>query len=280
MAYATLTLRARRTRRVAPALPGPTGSNSFTTRDVARAARARRGAARRPRAARARRHRRGPRVLERHRHVGVRRRRARRRHARDGSRRRHLATTIPPSTRSCATQDSYTWLEEAPYATIAAVRGYALGAGLQLALACDIRVFAAGTKARSARVQVRHPPRPRRHPAAPARRRRRQGEGADLHRRAGSTPRRRSASGWPSGSSTTPSSSTPSASSPTDDRRAAAARGARAPSGRSTRPAPCCRSRDGLRVEAEGQAVCLRSDDMKEAIAAFVEQRAPSYQGR
>src|SRR3954464_5732576 len=45
------------------------------------------------------------------------------------------------------TQDSYTWLEEAPYATIAAVRGYALGAGLQLALACDVRVFAEGTKA-------------------------------------------------------------------------------------------------------------------------------------
>ena len=39
-------------------------------------------------------------------------------------------------------------------------------------------------------------------------------------------------------------------------------------------------TREGLRIEAEGQAACLRSDDMKEAIAAFVEQRPPSYQRR
>ena len=36
---------------------------------------------------------------------------------------------------------------------------------------------------------------------------------------------------------------------------------------------------DGLRVEAEGQAVCLPSRDMREAIAAVVEQRDPVYRG-
>lgn len=45
-----------------------------------------------------------------------------------------------------AIQRAFTWLEDAPYPTIAKVQGHAFGAGMQLALACDLRFAADDVK--------------------------------------------------------------------------------------------------------------------------------------
>ena len=175
------------------------------------------------------------------------------------------------------TQDSYTWLEEAPYATIAAVRGYALGAGLQLALACDLRVFAEGTK--TGLLEFKYGILPdlggtQRLPrlVGPGKAKELVFTAAQIDAneafRIGLVERL-----------------VPEAELESTVSELAATIAAQPPlalegAKRAIDAAGAVPTRDGLRIEAERQAVCLRSDDMKEAIAAFVERRPPSYQRR
>lgn len=174
-------------------------------------------------------------------------------------------------------QDAYTWLEEAPFVTIAAVRGYALGAGLQLALACDIRVLARGTQVGLLELQYGILPDlggTQRLPrlVGPARAKEliltRARIDAEEAERIGLAERVVSDEELEEVAlelAETIASQPPVA--VRGVKRAIAA----AMSGASIR--------DGLLVEAEAQAECLRSDDVKEAIAAFIEQRPPVYRG-
>jgi enoyl-CoA hydratase/carnithine racemase len=175
------------------------------------------------------------------------------------------------------TQDSFTWLAEAPFATIAAVRGYALGAGLQLALACDIRIVARGTQLGLLEFKYGILPDlggtqrlPRLVGTGKARELifTAQRIDADEAARIGIAERLVDEAGLEQVAAEL--ASTIAAQPPL------AVQGAK----RAIAASADLPMRDGLRIEAEGQKTCLTSDDMKEAIAAFVEQRPPDYHGR
>jgi enoyl-CoA hydratase/carnithine racemase len=174
------------------------------------------------------------------------------------------------------TQEAYSWLADARYPTIAAVRGYALGAGLQLALACDIRVFARGTMAGLLEHTYGILP----DLGGTQRLPRLVGAGkamemiwtaakidADEAYRIGLCEQ------------LVDSDDLESVAGALAERIASqpplAVQGAK----RAVEAAGRVSVAEGLVVEAEMQAVCLRSDDMREAITAFVEKRAPKYAG-
>jgi enoyl-CoA hydratase/carnithine racemase len=189
----------------------------------------------------------------------------------DGTPRRHKDPTVESILR---TQEAYTWLEEARYPTIAAVRGYALGAGLQIALACDIRVFARGTSVgllehkygilpdlggTQRLPRVVGPGKAKEMIWTAAR------LDADEAHRIGLCERlvdddalEAEVTALANAIAAQPPLAVQGA------KRAVAAAG-RLPIA------------EGLVAEAEAQAICLRSDDMREAISAFVEERPARY---
>jgi enoyl-CoA hydratase/carnithine racemase len=187
---------------------------------------------------------------------------------------RHADPTIDGILRA---QDSYSWLETARFPTIAAVRGYAFGAGLQLALACDIRVFARGAQVGLLEHKYGILP----DLGGTQRLPRVVGPGkakeliwtaaridADESYRIGLCERlvddaelENDVTALAAQIAAQPPLAVQGA------KRAVAASG-RLPIA------------DGLVFEAEQQKVCLQSDDMREAITAVVESRPPEYRGK
>jgi len=173
-------------------------------------------------------------------------------------------------------QEAYSWLADARYPTIAAVHGYALGAGLQLALACDIRVFARQTKVgllehkygilpdlggtqRLPRVVGASKAKELIWTAAQI--------DAEESYRIGLCDRLVDESDLDA--EVTALATTIAEQPPL------AVQGAKRAVDASARLSVA----DGLVYEAEQQRICLRSDDMREAITALVESRAPEYKG-
>ena len=187
---------------------------------------------------------------------------------------RHADPTVDGILR---TQEAYSWLTTARYPTIAAVRGYALGAGLQLALACDIRVFARGAQVGLLEHKYGILPDLGGTQLLP----RIVGAGkakemiwtaaridADESYRIGLCERLVDDAELED--EVTALAATIAAQPPLavqGAKRAVAASG-RLP------------VEEGLVFEAEQQKVCLQSDDMREAIAAVVESRDPVYRGK
>jgi enoyl-CoA hydratase/carnithine racemase len=174
-------------------------------------------------------------------------------------------------------QQSYSWLEDARYPTIAAVRGYAYGAGLQLALACDIRVFAHGTKVGLLEHKYGILPDlggtqrlPRVVGAAKAKELIWTAARIDAEESFRIGLCERLVADDELEANVTELATTTAGQPPL------AVQGAK----RAVEAAGRLPVAEGLVVEAENQAVCLRSDDMREAITAFVESRVPKYSGK
>ena len=174
-------------------------------------------------------------------------------------------------------QEAFTWLEEAPYPTIAAVRGYALGAGMQMALACDIRVVARGS--RLGLLEHRYGLIPdlggtQRLPRLVG-----TGKAKELiftAQQIEAEEAYRIGLAEQLVDDAELETSVTSLAEQLASQPPLAVRAAK----RAIDASPYLSVRDGLLLEAKSQAVCIRSQDAKEAVRAFMEKRMPRYSGQ
>ena len=172
---------------------------------------------------------------------------------------------------------TFSWIPELGCASVAAVRGHAVGAGLQLALACDFRIFAEGTEV--GLTETRYGLLPDmgatvRLPRIVGESRARElillGEMIDAAEalRIGLANR------------VVPDEDLDAAADGLAARLAAqppiAVRGAR----RALDAAWHCDPAASLKLALEGQIRCLESEDFSEAQRAMIERRSPQWQGR
>ena len=174
------------------------------------------------------------------------------------------------------TQEAFSWLEDAPFVTIAAARGYALGAGLQIALACDIRIFAHGISVGLLEHKYGIIPDlggTQRLPriVGPGRAKEMIFTAARLD---GEESLRIGLC-----EQLVPDEELEEAAHALATRIAAQPPLAVRQAKHAINAGFDLPIADGLRIEAEAQSVCLPSNDMKEAITAFVEGREPVYRG-
>jgi enoyl-CoA hydratase/carnithine racemase len=176
-----------------------------------------------------------------------------------------------------AAAGTFGWIPDLGCASVAAVRGHAYGAGLQLALACDFRIFAEGTKV--GLLETRYGLLPD------------MGATVRLPRIIGESRARElillgdvidAAEALRIGlaNRVVPAGELDAAAAGLAARLAAqpplAVRGAR----RALDAAWYSDPRESFRLALEEQVRCLRSDDFKEAVQALAEGRSPQWSGR
>ncbi len=160
-------------------------------------------------------------------------------------------------------------ISEIPKPTVAAITGYALGGGMEVALGCDRRICGDNAKLGQPEILLGRHPRRRRHPAARPARRPVAGEGPDLHRAGWCGPTRRSPSAWSTRSCPPTTSTGPHGRGPSSSSNGPAA--ALAAAKKAIDGGLDIDLRTGLDLEAELFAALFATEDGKAGMTSFVE---------